>query len=374
MPERQLRILHVVNSLEAGGMENGVVNMARALDPGAFEVHVACLERRGAFAERLPHPENVSVLGKSGGFSWQAVQALSREIARVRPHVLHSHNLGPLIYASLASWFGLACPILQGEHAELTAAEQVPRRLLQRHLFYRCCRKIHTVSHGMTRQLISFGFPRAKIETIVNGVDTDRFLPGDRTMARQKIGLPAEALVVGIVGRFGPFKGHSVLVDAFENSAHKFLDLHLLIVGGGGPEETRIRERVSQSPVSSRIHLVGLQADMRPYYQAMDLLVLPSVNEGLSNALLEAMACGIPALANAACGNNDVIENRVDGFVADINTPVLLGLQLEQVLQARQQLTSIGLAARRKVLQSLTIERMVAAYARIYRETCRWRE
>src|SRR4051812_14284463 len=98
-----MKILHVVTSLEPGGMENGVVNIARGLEPCGMKTHVACLERSGPFAERLPASSEVRVLGKQSGFSVHATWQLVRLIADMRPSVIHSHNLGPLIYSALAS-------------------------------------------------------------------------------------------------------------------------------------------------------------------------------------------------------------------------------------------------------------------------------
>lgn len=364
-----LKILHVVISLDPGGMENGLLNVANALSSQGFEFHVCCLERRGTFAGRLPQSENVSVLGKRDGFSWQAAFALRREIARIRPHLLHTHNLGPLIYGTLASGFGRVCPIVHGEHAELTGSDLSPRRLFQRRLLYRCCRKIHTVSQGMSQQLLKLHFPISKIVTIVNGVDTLRFAPADQKAARLAVGLPSNALVLGIVGRFGPFKRHTLLIDAFERLASRFPEMHLLIVGGGGPEESRIHERTRQSPAAERIHLAGFQSDTRSYYQSMNLLVVPSVNEGLSNAVLEAMACGVPALAHAACGNNEAITDGIDGIVADLDTVEQLEAKITEALCDRSKLAKMGDSARRRSVESFALEKMAAGYARLYRES-----
>src|SRR6187551_2028213 len=101
-----LRVLHVVTSLEPGGMENGVCNLANALALRGIETTVACLERSGPFADRLPNPKAVEILGKRNGFSPRATLALWKTIRRLRPHVVHTHNLGPLIYGSLATLWG----------------------------------------------------------------------------------------------------------------------------------------------------------------------------------------------------------------------------------------------------------------------------
>ncbi len=362
-----LKVLHVVTSLEPGGMENGVVNMTRALEPRGIEMHIACLERRGAFAERLPVPERVEVMGKQNGFSGKAVGRLAREISRVEPAIVHTHNLGPLIYSSLATVFGLRCPLVHGEHSQLTPEERQPRRLRQRRWLYRACRKVHTVSQGIQDELLALGFSPNRITLVTNGVDTGRFCPGDRSAARMALGVPRDATLVGVVGRFGPFKRHDVLLDAFEQLAAENESLHLLIAGGGGSEEGRITQRVRESVLQPRIHLTGFRQDPLPCYQALDLLAVPSVNEGLSNAALEAMACAIPVLANVGCGHEQVIRTGTDGVIADLNSPEALSRQIRALLENRGALEEAGRRGRQTVETRFSLKAMADAYERLYR-------
>ena len=350
-------------------MENGVVNVARGLDPVEFDLYAACIERKGAFAARFPDPDHVFVLGKKSGFSPRAVWRLRRMIRRIGPDVVHTHNLGPLIYAALATGFGSLRPILHGEHASLTEEDCTPRRLMQRRILYRCCVRVHTVTQALSDHLMEHGFPASKITTIMNGVDTVRFISGDRCEARRLTELPDDAVVVGIVGRFGPFKRHAMLIEAFSALGPEHPDLHLLMVGCGGSEEAKIREMARRHPHADRIHLAGFQDNPVPWYQSMDLLVVPSVNEGLSNAVLEAMSCGVPVLANDACGNSDVISSGRDGFVADLGTVDKLSGQLSRRLADPAVLAAAGSEARRKAAAAFSIDRMLAGYAGLYRAT-----
>ncbi|MDB6025366.1 MAG: glycosyltransferase, partial [Verrucomicrobiales bacterium] len=339
-----------------------------------FDVHCCCLERPGAFVERLPHPENVHVLGKKSGFSIESVVGLARLIRRLKPDVVHSHNLGPLIYSALGSGFGFSASVIQGEHSLLTAEECTPRRLRQRKLFYRACREIHTVSTQLRDQLLSLNFPANKISVIVNGVDTHRFVPADVSAARAKIGLEKldpKAFVFGIVGRFGPFKRHAALIEAFNIVARDHSSVHLLIVGDGGPEKERVRQQGANSPVSDRIHFTGFQADVLPFYQSMNLLVVPSENEGMSNAVLEAMSCGIPALAHQMCGNSEIIMPDLDGWISNLDSPEKLASELKNVLAVPAKLLKLKQMAREKVVTSFSIHTMVMQYATLYRRHVR---
>lgn len=363
-----LRILHVVFSLDAGGMENGIVNVSAALSPDDFDIRVCCLSRGGEFVRRFPNPDRVHVLGKKEGFSPSTVAALSRHIRGLSPGIIHTHNLGPLIYTALAA---PAAPIVHGEHAELTPSELAPHRRLLRRWLYGRVRRVHTVSNSLRESLVRQGLPGNRIDVIVNGVDTTRFQAGPQEEARRETGLPAGATIVGLVGRFGPFKRHAELLAAFEQLAPAHPSLALLFIGGGGPLEADTRARATASPFASRIHFAGFQIDPRPWIRSLDLLVLPSVNEGLSNALLEAMASGIPALAHTACGNGDVIRDNANGYLRDLSTPDRLRDALASILAEPASLPPLGKSARLTVEERFSFPAMVEGYRRLYLEAAR---
>jgi glycosyltransferase involved in cell wall biosynthesis len=362
-----MKILHIVHSLAPGGMENGIVNLACALEPRGIEMHVACLERRGPFADRLPSASRVFALDKGPGFSPGTVWRLSRLLGQVQPEVVHSHNLGGLIYGGLATLGGRRWNLIQGEHSQLTEAERHPKRLRMRRWLYHGCRAIHTVADAMREELVACGFPAEKITAIANGVDTMHFAPGDRAAARAALGLPADAVCIGIVGRFGPFKRHLELIEAFEMLGTTFPTAHLLVAGGGGSEETAVRARVESSAMRARIHLLGFQNDPRRCYHALDLLAVPSANEGLSNAVLEAMACGVPALGRSGCGHEQVIESGVDGWITPLDTPVTIAARLGEILMNPASVVASGLKAREKVRSHFSLASMANAYESLYR-------
>ena len=348
-------------------MENGVVNLARGLEARGIESHVACLERRGAFSGRLPSSSKTFLLGKTRGFSPIAAWRLARTVAQLRPDVVHSHNIGPLIYTGLARLLGRGVPWVHGEHSQLTAEEQQPRRLRQRRRWYRGCHTIHTVSLAMREELIAFGFSAEKIVAIANGVDTERFAPGDRIAARNAFSVPGDALCIGIVGRFGPFKRHVQLIEAFEKIVPQFPHARLLIAGGGGSEEAAVAQRVEASPYRPLIHLLRFQADPRLCYRALDLLAVPSVNEGLSNATLEAMASGVPALTRTGCGHDQIITSGQDGWIEPMESPGALARALTEILADPVRLVDFGRNARKKVASVFSLTAMMTAYEQLYR-------
>lgn len=362
-----MRVLHVVDSLGAGGMENGVVNIAQGLAPRGIEAHVACLRERGAFADRLPFPERACAMGKLSGFSPAAAWRLARHISHVQPHVLHTHNLGPLIYAALATLWGTRCPILHGEHSRLTPQERQPRRLRLRRWLYRACRHVHTVAPGICEDLATCGLPAPKLSVISNGVDTSRFCPGDRIAARRSLALPEASLCIGLVARFGPYKRHLLLIEAFEQVADQLPAACLVFAGSGGSEEDAVRRRAASSAHAARIHFTGLQRSPALVYQALDLLSIPSVNEGLSNVALEAMACSVPVIGNTGCGHELLIDSGHDGLITSLHSSQELASELLSFFRNPQKAANWGARARAKVQAHFSLSQMLDTYERHYR-------
>lgn len=370
LPEQRFSIVHVVDSLNPGGMENGVVNMAQQLAGRGVRTHVACLRERGGFADKLPDPQAVTILGKQSGFSRRSLVALAKVIRQQRPTVLHTHNLGPLIYASLATLGGRTVPILHGEHGQIQPQELSPRRLATRRLLYHCCHTVHTVSGSLLESLQGLRLKARRMIAITNGVDCDGFAPAaSGNQARTALGLPAEGVtVLGIVGRFVALKRHWMLLDALVPVMRDHPEVHLLVVGDQGPERDAIIAAMQAHPSKDRIHWLGMRSDMAACYQAMDLLVSPSEVEGLSNAVLEAMACGVPVLAHEACGNSEAVINGRGGYLRDLPDAARLTQALSEILGQPAGLAEQGQLARNRAVDQFSISAMAEGYLRVYKE------
>lgn len=362
-----IRVLHVVVSLDAGGMERVLIRAARRLVPRGFDISVCGLERRGALAETFPAPERVVTLDKPPGRSLGTIWRLHRLLRQTRPDVVHTHNLGPLIYAAAASGFGRLCPILHGEHCQLLCEDLGSPRLRLRRLLYGSCRKIHTVSEESRRELLDLGVSAARVVAVVNGVDTVAFAPGNRSAARQRLGLPDGGLCVAISARFERRKRHDLLIAAVARLVAQGQDLRLLLAGDGAlrPE---LEALARASGAASRLCFLGFREDVLTVYQAADLAVLPSTGEGLSNAILEAMACGIPVLCHASCGCAEAVDDGVDGWVRKIDTADALAAAMESLLGNSERLRAMGCAARDKMVERFDFEQTVAGYERVYRD------
>ncbi len=368
---RPIKIAQVVFSLEPGGLENGIVNLSNGLDPDRFETMIHCLGVEGGFARRLRPGIGIEAFGRTGGFDRGTVIRLARSLRRDRPDVIHTHNLGPLLYAITARILSgrWSTPILHGEHGALQGDDLEPRRLRQRRWGYRLAREVHTVSESLRRHLLDHGLVSCPITAVINGVDCDRFRPAsDRGEAKGALGFEPGDFVIGLVGRFIPSKRHELLLDAFEAMAGSAGGerCRLLLLGDRGPAREAVLDRIAGHPFSDRIRWVGHQDDPLPFYQAMDLQAMPSASEGLSNALLEGMACGVPALAHPACGASEVIDDGVSGWLRAADSPDQLARQLEEVVADPAELARRSTQARLTAESRFSLGAMIGAYAGLF--------
>lgn len=370
--ERKIRLLQIVDSLHQGGMENIMVQVCNQLASEGFEITVCCLSRTGPFAERLREGVELVSLEKSPGFSFATVKALRRLIRQGNFDLIHTHHLGGLIYAGLARFKpAVSSPrIIHSEHIILHGEELATRRILQRKLLYRLASCVFTVSSQQLDQLQSLGLTHRRQFTLRNGVDGKRFHPlprGERAAHRQRLGLDPDRFWIGKVARFAALKRHLPLIEGFELAAREHPTLALLLLGDGGSEKERVLARIDASPVRDRIVWAGLQQDPVPWYQAMDLLAIASESEGMPNAALEAMACGVPVLANEVCGVREVAGDGSHSWIEDLGTPGRIAASLSRVSSlSPATLTAAGESARRHAETELSVEAMIERYRRLY--------
>ena len=372
-PSRTLRILHVVDTLDAGGMETQLVALINRLDPLKFKFEVFCLRHAGVLSSMLKPEVKLKALEKPDGFQIGAARDLHNTIRRGNFDVVHTHNWGPLVYTSLATLAGQICPVLHGEHAQLNDIETLTWRLRLRRLLYRCCSAVHTVSIGQKDELLRLGLTHTNLWPLVNGVNIERFLPISSApeLAALRFRLipgATQDFWLGMVARFGIHKRHRELISAFELASVNFPRSRLILVGDGGPEKENVIHQIKASPLRDRIHFFGYQSDPVPYYQAMDALIVPSANEGLSNATLEAMACGVPVLSNAICGAHELIGNNEGGWVEDLKSVKSMASILTTLFTRTPfELKEIGCSGRQRALQNYSWDGMTERYATAYR-------
>ena len=367
MSEARSHVVHVIDSLAVGGTENGLVNLVGALAE-EFRHTIVVMTASGPLAGRLPRGVELVTLNKRPGLDFGAVLRLARLLRRLEPDIVHSRNWGAFDAVAAAALARVPA-VLHGEHGrEASDPEGLnSRRNRLRRWAAPFTSSFVTVSRDLARWLIgTVGVPAAKVVTIHNGVDTRRFGEEDRVAARRALGLAADTLVVGTVGRLDPVKNQGALLDAYAGLAR--MDArHALVVVGDGPCRAALEARAAHADLAGRIRLVGERNDVARLLAGFDVFALPSIAEGVSNTVLEAMATGLPVVATRTGGNPELVDDGVTGRLVPVGDQPALTDALSAYLVDAHLRQLHGKAGRQRALDEFSLERMVSRYRQLYR-------
>ncbi len=366
MDGRQLRVLHVVDSLETGGLERLVHDLA--IQRGGA-TSLVCLESIGVFGEALrARGMAVELAGKQGGL-FPTVWRLRRIIRRARPDVIHCHNLQPFLIGALAARFSGDIPVVLTKHGGMFPRGGHAMRMIRR--LIRRARVVAVSQEGL--RLAAEWMPDGCLPAryIANGISTEAYdnLP-PRDAARQPLGLAAGAFVVGIVSRLVPCKGHSDLLEAFAEILPQIPGA-LLAIAGDGPRRTTIDARIDELGLRQSVAMLGERRDIPAVLAALDVFCLPSEIEGMPMTVLEAMAAGLPVVASGVGGIPDLVEEGRTGLLVQPLAPRELAVALLTLARDPQRARAMGLAGRAKLRRSYSIAKVAEAYEACYREAVR---
>jgi sugar transferase (PEP-CTERM/EpsH1 system associated) len=372
-------IAHVIHHLGIGGLENGLVNLINHIPPERYRHAIVCLKGYSEFRHRISRKDiEIVALNKREGQDFGLYLNLFRTLRRLKPDIVHTRNLGTMEGQVIAALAGARTRI-HGEHGRDIFD------LYGKNRKYNMLRKAISpfVDHfiAVSRDLESWlagtvGAPRSRIDQIYNGVDTLRFQPAS---SKRFIGGPEgfftdRSFVIGSVGRMAEVKSYPSLVQAFlmllqrEPSAAK--RLRLLIVGDGSTRH-RCMEMLREAGAQAFAWLPGERSDIPEMMQAMDLFVLPSLGEGISNTILEAMSTALPVIATQVGGNVELIRDGLTGLLIPPGEPAAIRDAILKYYKNPDLLIHHGQAARQHIEANFSMEAMTASYLRVYDKALR---
>jgi len=371
MGERRIHVLHVVDSLRVGGLENGVINLINALDEKAFRNSICCLKETGDLQNRLKNGsvEIFQMSRQSGRHHFGKMAALVRDH---RVDVVHSNNWGTFFDAVLAAHLGGASLMVHCIHGLFTEDLQRMRwrrRFLQR-LLSLGTHRLYAVADYLRRYYIRrVGISPGRIETIYNGVDVRRHAPPSqirRRAVRSQLGFSDDDVLIGSVGTLYWIKDPQTLLEA----AVEVCSLHpraiFLWIGDGRLRES-LQARAERMGLGRRVRYLGRRDDVAEILAGLDIFVLPSIIEGLSYSLLEAMATGLPVVTTRVGGNPELIRDGREGLLVPPRRPRRLARALITLVDDHRMRRRLGIGGRRRVEERFSLQTMVDRYEQMYR-------
>jgi L-malate glycosyltransferase len=355
---RPIPIVSVMTSFDPGGTERQMIELARRLDPARWTVHVACFHTRGAWFSRVKEvAASIAVFPVTSFQSPEALKHLwafarwcrAQKIAVVHTTELYSNIFG-LPGAALAG-----VPVRIGNRREINPDKSAAQIALQR-AAYGAAHKIVANSRAAADRLRAERVPARKITVIPNGLDFGTVKPHSRRARLRK---------VIVVANLRPEKGHDVLLDAAVEVLRRFPDAHIECVGSGPLLESLIA-RADARAMLHAVTFLGQRDDVPARLADADLFVLPSRSEAFPNAVLEAMAAGLPIVASGVGGILELIDDDRTGLLVPAGEPQPLADRICRLMADPALAARLGDAAREETRARYAFDRMVAAFERLY--------
>ena len=368
-------IAHVVYSFAIGGLENGVVNLINRMPARAYRHAVIALTDVSAeFARRIEREDvQMYALHKPAGHGWSIYPQLYRLFRKIAPAIVHTRNLAAL-EASVPAWFAGVPARLHGEHGwDMGDLHGTSRK-------YRVLRRVYrpfvTRYIALSRHLQAYlvdgvGVPPGCVTQIYNGVDTQRFYPtehGRIPITGSPFNDPRLRLI-GTVGRMQAVKDPLNLARAFIHLLDRdplLKDVARLALIGDGPVRAEAEALLKSAGVAELAWFPGERHDVADILRGLDCFVLPSLAEGISNTILEAMACGLPVIATDVGGNPELIEPGRTGEIVPAGDAAALASQIRRYVRDPATARTAGRAGRQRAEQLFNLDTMAQRYQQIY--------
>jgi sugar transferase (PEP-CTERM/EpsH1 system associated) len=371
--DRRPLIAHIVFRFDIGGLENGVVNVINGLPEDAFRHTIIALTESTDFKARIRRSDvTVHALNKQAGKDPGAYLRLYRLLKQLRPDITHSRNLATLEGAVVARLAGVPQRI-HGEHGwDIYDPDGTNRKYrAMRRLASPAIGRFVTVSRELEKWLTDFvGIRASKVTRICNGVDTDKFRRVDgapRTLLPEALRAPG-TVVFGSVIRFSPIKDPLNLVRAFVSARKDAGGANMrLAMIGDGPLRADAQRLLSEAGLAQDAWLPGARDDVAAILQEMDVYVLGSLREGISNTVLESMSTGLPVVATRTGGNLELVSDGITGRLVTPGSPDELAAALLTYTRDPNMRRAHGAAARERIEQEYSLRRMLRDYEALYR-------
>lgn len=361
-PLRPLNIVHTESSLGWGGQELRILSEAQGMLERGHRPTIACAE--GSRLYEAAREWKLPVVGLPiGERNLAGIRAMRRWLIRHPADIVNTHS-------STDSWLVAAAllgkkarpPVIRTRHISAPVHCNWPTRWL----YNRAVRFVVTTGNSIREQLIGdLNCDPARVASVPTGVDPGKFPPGDKRAARRALNLHPTAPLIGIVATLRSWKGHGKLLEALARLRNTSAQL---VIVGDGPQADNIAKRVAALGLTGRVTLPGHQFPVLPWLQAMDIFTLPSLaNEGVPQALGQAMMCGLPVVTTPVGSILDLVTHERTGLIVETGDIAALATALDRLLGDDTLRRRLGTSARDHAVRHYNLERMLDRMEAVYR-------
>jgi sugar transferase (PEP-CTERM/EpsH1 system associated) len=369
-------IAHVIFSLDIGGLENGLINLINHMPNQSYRHAIICLNGYSDYSLGIRRNDvSIFALNKKEGKDIPIYYRLWQLFRKLKPDIVHTRNLGTIDSAIPAFLAGIRFRI-HAEHGwNMVDLHGTNRKYI---ILRRLCRPLIRHYIALSKDLEtwlqqSIGVPGQHISQIYNGVDTGRFCPSKDQ--RERLPLPgfesSDNIVIGTIGRMSPIKDQLTLVRAFIELL-KMVPTNKkprLAIIGDGPLREKAKILLSEANALDKAWLPGSRSDIPELLRAINIFVLPSLNEGISNTILEAMATGLPVVATNVGGNPELVVEGRTGFLIPPSNPNALAHKLKTYLEYPQIIRDHGKTGLTRIENKFSLKEMIRCYVAVYDNT-----
>lgn len=364
-----MKIAHVLDNLCVGGMERIVVDLAKQQKQSGHVVEVYTIYGEGPLAAELRLSGiPVHVFDKTGGFNFNFLFSLRNAFKRGHFNVIHTHNHSAGFYGTIAGRMAGIKKIINTRHGMGNFHNSSKQDLLFKFSAMFMDDVVCVCQKAKDRfDELKVASPN-KIRVVYNGINLDKFLkvdPDDALSVRNEFHIPVTEKIIGIVARLDPAKDMSTLLRAFKIVAERKSDVRLMVVGDG-KERDLLKNLSKELGIEGRVVFTGVRQDVSRFLNAFDLFVLPSVSEGMSLTLIEAMAARKPVIATDVGGNPEVIINELTGTIIEPGNSKVLAETILRYLDSPSQAMTYAHNAQKRAISIFGIDRMTEEYQKLY--------
>ena len=357
-----IKILYFLNSTVRGGVEEHLLSILEKLDRSKFEPVLICPQELIDFIgkELAAYSVRSYPVKIRRVFDLTQIREFIRVLKTERPDIVHSHLFNATMFAvPIVKWFGSAkIRVIDTAHIREAWRKGIKRAFFIDRFIYRRVDHIIAVSHAIKKYMIEEKrLPENKITVVHNGVHLEKFHPSSPR--------PDGRLVFGVIGRLEPQKGHRYFLEAVQQLGSKAAEANFQVIGEGSLRN-ELEEKAKELGIESRVKFLGFRSDIVKAFDELDVLVLPSLFEGLPLVALEASAMGKAVIVTNVDGSPEVVAHNETGIVVPSQDSSALREAMERLITHREQIEAFGRKARERVAREFDVNKQVRETENIY--------